>query len=79
MATAKESNPTAAPLTRERLDELRCSCGKPDCGEIFLHSNCHREAGTVSVYDQKTGIISIRCVVCQKLVVRILVAKALVT
>jgi Zn ribbon nucleic-acid-binding protein len=70
------------PLTKNEL-ELRmvCGCDDPACkshqdhaplDEIFLTPVCHNQ-GTVAVY-HRGGVLSIHCVVCQRVVVHLAIA-----
>lgn len=68
----------ASPLTRVELDKLKCPCGKPNCGDIWLKPACHKHSGVEASYDQKTGVLQIACFQCKKLIVHILVAKDLI-
>ena len=64
------------PLTRARLDAQ--GCGMPDCGHdhtvLHLHGRCHPSAGTRAKYDKRTGVLTIACRHCRKLVGEVRVA-----
>ena len=64
------------PLTCRQLDATGCS--KPNCGHdhsvIFLHAACHPSAGTRVSYDKPTGLLTVACRRCQKLVAQVKVA-----
>lgn len=63
------------PLTRIELDESQCPCGKADCDdELFFHGRCHPGAEAEAGYNKRTGILTLKCRVCKKLVARIKVA-----
>jgi hypothetical protein len=61
-----------------RADLNAAGCDNPNCHSdhsvLFLHSNCHPEAGTWASYDKSTGVLTIECVECQEPVASILVA-----
>jgi hypothetical protein len=66
----------AEPLSRKQLDPA--GCGQPNCGHdhsvIFLHSACHPSAGTRVSYDKPTGLLTVACRRCEKLVAQVKVA-----
>jgi hypothetical protein len=63
-------------LSREQLDVA--GCGSPNCGHdhtvLFLHSVCHPSAGTRASYDKRTGLLTIECKRCDRLVAHVKVA-----
>jgi hypothetical protein len=63
-------------LTRLQLDIA--GCGTPNCGHdhsvLFLHAACHPSAGTRVSYDKPTGLLTVACKRCDKLVVQVKVA-----
>lgn len=65
-------------LTRGELDEAGCSmpdCTHSDHSEIYLHGRCHMNAGTRVHYTRGTGVLTVACRTCGKLVARIAVAE----
>ena len=65
-----------AALSRKQLDAT--GCGEPNCGhdhsELYLHSICHPSAGTRVSYAKPTGMLTIECRRCGKLVAHVKVA-----
>ena len=63
-------------LTRKQLDAAGCEI--PNCGHdhstIFLHALCHPSAGTRVSYDKPTGLLTIDCRRCKKLIAQVKVA-----
>jgi hypothetical protein len=63
-------------LSRKQLDVT--GCGEPNCGHdhtvLFLHAACHPNAGTRASYDKLTGLLTIACRRCEKLVAEVKVA-----
>jgi hypothetical protein len=60
--------------------ELNASgCGMPDCGHdhsvLILHSRCHTRAGTWAEYEKASGILTIKCARCQKIVAQLKIAE----
>jgi hypothetical protein len=64
------------PLSRKQLDPA--GCGQPNCGHdhsvLYLHSVCHPNAGTRVSYEKLTGLLTVACRRCQKLVAHVKVA-----
>lgn len=64
-------------LSRKQLDAA--GCGDPNCSYdhtvLFLHSVCHPSAGTRVNYDKRTGVLTIECRRCKKLVAHVKVAE----
>lgn len=64
-------------LTRLQLDIA--GCGEPNCNHdhsvLFLHAACHPSAGTRVSYDKPTGLLTIECRRCDKLVAKVKVAE----
>jgi hypothetical protein len=65
------------PLTRVELDPMRCHCGKCANGELFINQKCHPAAHCEVVYNQKTGILTVRCAQCKQVGAQIKVASTL--
>lgn len=67
---------TTAALSRKQLDAA--GCGTPNCGHdhtvLHLHSVCHPAAGSRASYDKLTGLLTIECRRCQKLIAQVKVA-----
>lgn len=65
-------------LSRKQLDVA--GCGVPNCGHdhtvLYLHGICHPSAGTRASYDKRTGLLTIECRRCKKLVARVKVAES---
>jgi hypothetical protein len=65
-----------AALSRKQLDVA--GCGEPNCDHdhtvLFLHSVCHPNAGTRVNYDKRTGLLTIECRRCKKLIAHVKVA-----
>lgn len=63
-------------LSRKQLDIA--GCGQPNCEHdhtvLYLHAVCHLNAGTHVKYDKLTGLLTIECRRCKKLVARVKVA-----
>jgi hypothetical protein len=64
-------------LTRAELD--RTQCETPDCDHtahdsLYLHSHCHPETPTWSIYNAVSGTLRIECAACGNEIVRIAVA-----
>lgn len=63
-------------LSRKQLDVT--GCGEPNCGHdhtvLYLHGACHPNAGTRASYDKLTGLLTIACRRCEKLVAEVKVA-----
>lgn len=65
----------SAPLTRLRLDQMRCAspgCTHEKHGGLFLHGRCHIGEGNEVEY--RDGVLYVRCCVCQRQIVDIQVA-----
>ena len=68
-------------LTRKELDRMTCAGqqDKHDCSShervLFLNSRCHTGSGNEVEYNQRTGVLTVRCIKCKKLVVIIAVAE----
>jgi hypothetical protein len=64
------------PLNRAALD--KAGCDNPNCGHdhtvLFLQSACHPGGGVEAAYDKRTGLLTIRCNVCERRVVEVEVA-----
>jgi hypothetical protein len=61
------------PLYKEDLKDLKCPCGRPGCEDpLFFHSQCHPAAPTWTSYFD--GVLTISCVVCDKIIAQIAVA-----
>jgi hypothetical protein len=64
-------------LTQHELNTKGCS--NPDCDHdhsiLYISPGCHDDGGTVIRYEKTTGEIVISCDVCERDVVRILVAE----
>ena len=56
------------PLTRERLDKLRCGNAFPtknhDPAAVVVCGECHPGAATNLSYDRRTGTVRVTCWVC---------------
>jgi hypothetical protein len=65
-------------LSQAELDSM--GCGMPNCTHdhsiLFLHARCHMTAGTEAEYEKATGILTIRCIRCKKLVARLKIAES---
>jgi hypothetical protein len=63
-------------LSRRQLDVA--GCDEPNCGHdhsvLYLHAACHPKAGTNARYDKPTGLLTIECKRCNKLVAQVKVA-----
>lgn len=72
----EKSELTAQPsgITRVELDKAACPCGNKECDEIYLKALCHPRAGMMVCYNQKTGILEVRCFQCEEMVSKIKVA-----
>ncbi len=68
---------TKLPLTQADLDDK--GCGLPNCehdhSTLFLHARCHIQKGTMVSYEKATGVLTIVCAHCGKVVAKILVAE----
>jgi hypothetical protein len=66
----------SAALSREQLDAT--GCGTPNCGHdhtvLYLHGACHPSVGTRVSYDKRTGLLTIECKRCKKLIAHVKVA-----
>lgn len=70
------------PLNREDLDKSMCSlCGAGDLDHehaldepLFVHGLCHPQANMVVSYI--SGVVTVACALCGKLVVKISVASS---
>jgi len=65
------------PLTRKDLQHVQCQvlgCTHDNHGVLFLHAGCHMRAGTEVSYNLVTGVLTINCKQCKKLIAKILVA-----
>lgn len=64
-------------LTRQRLDTMQCA--GPGCtekhGALWFHGVCHPSAPTRARYE--SGVVTISCFTCKKVVVEIAVAAVL--
>lgn len=53
-------------------------CDTPFCAHdhsvLFMHSVCHTGAGSEVSYEKATGILTIKCVRCKRLIIQLLVA-----
>jgi len=66
---------SGAVLSRRELDPMKC--GSPGCecpGPLILNARCHPRRPVEASYDWTTGLLTVRCVTCQRLVCRIAVA-----
>jgi len=64
-------------LTRRVLDPMKC--GTPGCtcaGPLILNARCHMGRPLQVEYDWTTGVLTVACSVCQRLVAEIAVADA---
>lgn len=64
-------------LSRKELDFMECQyegCDHTNHRHMYLHSRCHRNAGTEVEYDRVTGELSIYCVRCKNHITTIKVA-----
>jgi hypothetical protein len=65
-------------LSQTELNSI--GCGMPNCTHdhsvLFLHARCHVGAGTEAEYEKATGILTIRCIWCKKLVTRLKIAES---
>lgn len=63
-------------LTRKELEPM--GCDTPFCAHdhsvLFMHSVCHTGAGSEVSYEKATGILTIKCVRCKRLIIQLLVA-----
>lgn len=63
-------------LARRQLDIA--GCDEPNCDHdhsvLYLHSACHPNAGTRVSYEKLTGLLTIDCRRCKKLVAQVKVA-----
>jgi hypothetical protein len=64
-------------LTQAELNSM--GCGMPNCTHdhsvLFLHARCHLQAGTEAEYEKATGVLTIRCNRCKKLITRLKIAE----
>ena len=65
------------PLTQENL--AVATCNNPDCRhggdcQMFVHGRCHPGDPTWVSYSKQTGLLSVRCAICEDLIVQFLVA-----
>ena len=63
-------------VTRSVLNSMGCNapgCDHKDHNVLFLHPQCHVDAGTWSSYDKATGTLTIRCRACERAFVEILI------
>jgi hypothetical protein len=64
------------PLTRAQIDAF--GCGMPNCTHdhsvLYLIGRCHPEAGVDVRYAKATGILTVLCKKCSKLVADVEVA-----
>lgn len=63
------------PKTRRDLDPLKCGAPGCDCsGPLILSGRCHLGKPVRVSYDWTTGVLTVTCSVCGKLVTTIAVA-----
>ena len=78
--TRNREESKAMPLNRIDMDLMAArGCQQPGCDHkdhsiFFLHPRCHIRAGTWTSYDRDTGLLSVTCKQCKKLVAEIEVA-----
>jgi hypothetical protein len=67
----------ATALSRKHLDAT--GCGLPDCNHdhsvLYLHSACHPSRGSRVSYDKRTGLLTVECRQCNKLIAQVKVAE----
>jgi hypothetical protein len=66
-----------APLTQAVLKDAQCDtpgCDHSDHSRLWLHAQCHPRAGLAVVYDRATGVVTVECRKCTKLVAELAVA-----
>jgi hypothetical protein len=66
-------------LTQQQLNAAGCST--PDCGHdhstLHLSPQCHPGSPSFASYDKSDGTLTMTCAVCDELVTRVLIARAL--
>jgi len=63
------------PLTREDFEHTPCACCGGEChGPIEMTPICHPNAGLRAEYVSQTGVLSLFCMRCKKLIVAVRVA-----
>ena len=62
-------------LTRLEADiAFAQGCSNPECkdkfcdDEMYIHQNCHPEAPTQTKYSKKEGVITVECMLCEKMI-----------
>jgi hypothetical protein len=62
----KDNSDESEVLTRDDLDQLRCST--PNCGHdhtiLYLRPRCHIDGGVEAFYDKRDGTLTLSCNVC---------------
>jgi hypothetical protein len=64
--------PVGTILMREHLADIRCACGRDH--DFVFSPVCHVDAPMVASFNKHTGVLSLDCAVCSKLVAKIAVA-----
>jgi hypothetical protein len=70
--------PMSKTLTQADLNDR--GCGTPNCGHdhsvLYLHSGCHPQTPTWAVYEKASGVLTIRCARCRKVVAQLKIAES---
>lgn len=66
-------------MSREELDEIRCTnpdcpCGGEGTGPIAVSPQCHKD-GLEARYDSMAGVLTLSCRTCSRDVVHVIVAE----
>jgi len=62
-------------VSRAELDPMKCGTPGCDCpGPLILCGRCHPGRPTLASYDWTTGLLTLACAKCRKVITRIAVA-----
>lgn len=67
------------PLLKGNLDQVsRCDCGHcvAEHEKFYLQSRCHPNAPLWVFYQRGTGLLSVECAVCRRLIVEVKVSES---
>ena len=62
------------PLTRIKMDLVKCDIHGQVDEYLTLRPRCHLSAGTTPIFIKRLGVLQIRCAECDRLVANIAIA-----